>query len=70
MLFIYALLEKTESRKKTRTQAWLDRIAFKGVSPGRAKEFMAVRTHGKGILAWEEIHSSVSQRQGNYDISS
>lgn len=59
--------------EKTQTQAWLDRAALKGVSPGRAKKECAwLSGHmGQGILAWEGIHGSVSQGKGNiYDTSS
>lgn len=47
--------------------------SIKRGEPWEGKEgvCMAVRTHGKDILAWEEIHRSESQRQGNiYDTSS
>lgn len=72
MLFIYGLLEKTDSMEKTQAQAWMDRIALKGVSPGgQRRSLHGCQDTWEGRPCLGGIRSSVSQRQGNiYDSSS
>lgn len=65
MLFIYALLGKTDSMEKTQTQAWFDRIALKGVSPGRAKEERAQLLGHMGRASLPGRGSTVLCLRGN-----